>query len=100
MLQCSNTLWRIALPRKWSQTLYLGKQTYTILGSDREPAIYKGKSLVSTTEGSLVDKTDLLALNLSGTYCHKTGTRPPSCQAPQQPTIYAMASITCFIFEL
>ena len=25
---------------------------------------------------------------LSVTYCHKTGTRPPSCQASQQPTIY------------
>ena len=25
---------------------------------------------------------------LSGTYCHKTGTRPPSCGTPQQPTIY------------
>ena len=39
-------------------------------------------------EGSLMDKTDLLALYLGGTYCHKTGTRPPSCQAPRQPTIY------------
>ena len=35
-----------------------------------------------------MDKTDLLALYLGGTYCHKTGTRPPSCQAPRQPTIY------------
>ena len=33
-----------------------------------------------TTEGFLVDKMDLLALYLSGTYRHKTGTRPPSCQ--------------------
>ena len=31
-------------------------------------------------------KTDLQALYLSGTYCLKTGTRPPSCQAPRQPT--------------
>ena len=30
-----------------------------------------------------VVKTDLQALHLSGTYCHKTGTRTPSCnQAP------------------
>ena len=28
----------------------------------------------------LVNKRDLLAKCLSGTYCHKTGTRPPSCQ--------------------
>ena len=28
----------------------------------------------------LVNKRDLLALYLSGTYCHKTNTRPPSCQ--------------------
>ena len=38
-------------------------------------------------EGSLVNKTDLRALNLSETYCHKTGTRTPSCAKPQQPTI-------------
>ena len=25
---------------------------------------------------------------LSGTYCHKTGARPPSCGTPQQLTIY------------
>ena len=31
-------------------------------------------------EGSLVDTIDLQALNLSGTYCHKTSKRPPSCQ--------------------
>ena len=29
-----------------------------------------------------------LALYLSGTYCHKTGTRTPSCGSPRQPTIY------------
>ena len=40
-----------------------------------------------STEESLVKKRDLLALYLSGTYCHKTGTRPPSCVAPRQPTI-------------
>ena len=31
---------------------------------------------------------DLQAFYLSGTYRHKIGTRPPSCQAPQQQTIY------------
>ena len=31
---------------------------------------------------------DLLALYLCGTYCRKTCTRPPSCQAPRQQTIY------------
>ena len=35
--------------------------------------------LLLITEGSLVNKRDLLALYLSGTYCHKTGIRPPSC---------------------
>ena len=25
---------------------------------------------------------------ISGTYSHKTGTRPPSCVTPQRPTIY------------
>ena len=44
-------------------------------------------------DGSLVNKTDLLALYLSWTYCHKTGTRPPSCVTPQQPTIYAIKNI-------
>ena len=27
-------------------------------------------------------------LYLSGTYCHKTGTKPPSCGKSQQPTMY------------
>ena len=30
---------------------------------------------------------DLKALYLSGIYCHKTGTRPPSCAKPWQRTI-------------
>ena len=34
------------------------------------------------------DKTDLQALYLSGTYCHRTGTRPPICAKPRQPTMY------------
>ena len=33
--------------------------------------------------------THLLTYQASGTYCHKTITRPPSCVTPQQPTIYA-----------
>ena len=41
------------------------------------------------TEGLLVNKIDLQALYLSGTYCHKISTRPPSCAKPQQSTIYA-----------
>ena len=32
----------------------------------------------------LVNKTDLQALYLYGTYCNKTGTRPPSCNMPQE----------------
>ena len=40
-------------------------------------------------EGSLVNETHLLALYLSGTYCHKNGTRPPSCVTPRQTTIYS-----------
>ena len=39
--------------------------------------------------GSLVDKIDLPAFSLSGTYCHKIGTKNPSCQSPGQPTIHA-----------
>ena len=35
-----------------------------------------------------MNKRDLQALSLSGTYCHKTSTRPPSCAKPWQPTIY------------
>ena len=37
----------------------------------------------------LVNKTDLQALFISGTYCHRTGTRSPSCNTPQEPTIHA-----------
>ena len=43
-----------------------------------------------STEGLLVNKRDLLAIYHSGTYCHKTGTRPPSCVTPRQPTKDAM----------
>ena len=32
-------------------------------------------------------------LQFSGTYCHKTGTRPPSCQTPRQPTIYKHTNV-------
>ena len=40
-------------------------------------------------DGSFVNIRDLLALYLSGTYYHETGTtRPPSCVTPRQPTIY------------
>ena len=45
-----------------------------------------------STEGSLVNKRDLLALYLSGTYCHQTDTRPPSYVTPRQPTIYIYMS--------
>ena len=40
------------------------------------------------TKEPLVNKTDLLALFLGGTYCHKTGIRPPSSTSPWEPTIY------------
>ena len=39
-----------------------------------------------------MNKTELQALYLSGTYSHKTGTRPPSCNASRQPTIHASLS--------
>ena len=45
------------------------------------------KNTFFTMEGSLVNKIDLQALYLSGTYCHKTGTRPPKCTSRRQ-TIY------------
>ena len=35
-----------------------------------------------------MDKIDLRALYLSETYCRKTGILPPSCETPQQLTIY------------
>ena len=45
----------------------------------------------------LVDKRDLLAIYLSGTYCHRTGTRPASCIKPQQPSIYLVKMLYYFI---
>ena len=45
-----------------------------------------------------MSKTDLQVLYLSGTYGHKTGTRPPSCAKPRQLTIYAMLYI-CNLFK-
>ena len=37
-----------------------------------------------------MNKRDLLALYLSGTYCHRTRTRPPNCVTPRQPTIHSL----------
>ena len=34
-----------------------------------------------------LNKTDLQALYIRGTYYYKTGARPPSCAKPRQPTI-------------
>ena len=39
-----------------------------------------------------MNKRDLLALYLIGTYCHRTGTRPPSCLTTRQLTIYVTDS--------
>ena len=49
---------------------------------------------ILTLEWSLVNKTDLIDLFLSGTYCHKTGTRPPSCITPRKPTIHSNKNFT------
>ena len=46
-----------------------------------------GRIIIS--DGEKVDKTVSL-YQFSGTYCHKTGTRPPSCSTPRQPTIYSL----------
>ena len=48
--------------------------------------------LHDTAAGLLVNKRDLLALYLSGTYCHRTDMRPPSCVTPRQPTIHTFFS--------
>ena len=42
----------------------------------------------------------LLALYLSGTYCHRTGTGPPSCVTPRQPTIKAQKVLKSIILCL
>ena len=41
----------------------------------------------------LVNKRDLLAFYLSGTYYHKTDSRPLSCVTPRQPTTYVKMEI-------
>ena len=43
-----------------------------------------------------MNKTDLQALHLSGTYCHKTGTRPPSCGKPLQLTVHTYKILLIF----
>ena len=43
-----------------------------------------------------LDKTDLQALYLSGIYCHKTGTRPPSSTTPQAPTYITLKILQNF----
>ena len=49
-------------------------------------------------EGSLVNRIDLQASYLSGTYYQKTVTRPPSCAKPRQPTIYFPKNVKLIIF--
>ena len=50
------------------------------------------------SESLLVSKTDFKALYLSETYCHMTGTRPPSCNTPREPTIYILLLFGMVIF--
>ena len=40
-----------------------------------------------------LNKRDLLALYLRGTYCLITSTRPPSCATPRQPIMYISNSV-------
>ena len=51
-------------------------------------AFYGVGNILGFSQKILENKRDLLALYLSGTYYHKTGTRPPSCVTPQQPTLH------------
>ena len=57
--------------------------------------IYKFVTLISiifsTNQKHFLYKADLQDLFLSGIYCHKTGTRPPSCNKPREPTMYVRA---------
>ena len=46
-----------------------------------------------------MNKIDLQALYLSGSYCHKTGIRPPSCDTLRQPTINAQIVLAKVSFE-
>ena len=55
--------------------------------------IFQQVFFLLSTEGSLVNKRDLLALYLSGTFCHKTGTRLPSCDIYRQPTMYYLPTL-------
>ena len=43
-----------------------------------------------------MNKRDLLALNLSGTHCHKTVTRPPSCQLLENRLCITQDTFTIF----
>ena len=57
---------------EYSQTLLLKTQVYFHF----------------TTEGSLVNKRDLLALYFSGTYCHKTSTSPLAVNSSRTNYLY------------
>ena len=46
-------------------------------------------SVLSSINGGIIsEQKRLTSPNLSETYCHRTGTRPPICMTPQQPTVY------------
>ena len=57
--------------------------------------------LILTSGNLLVNKIDLQVLwwDLSGTYCHKTGTSIPSCNTPEEPTIHALPLHPTFMLQ-
>ena len=39
--------------------------------------------------GIFSEQKRLTCINLSGTYSHRIGTRPPSCVTPREPILYS-----------
>ena len=82
---------------RYRKYLYdIGPHLSTFVGSNRINATL----VVIIIEGSFVNKIDLQALYFRGTYCHKTGTRPPNYVTPWQPTIYVVLATLITLWKV
>ena len=66
----------------WTNSLYNKACLYSVLTTSTKCSLFKLQGNIS------VNKTDIQASNLKGTYSHKIGNRPPSCTKPGERTMY------------
>ena len=68
-------------------------------GQNTQQQLHQTSVLYFNFRDTFSEKNRLTGLNLSMTFCHKTCTRPPSCNTPQQLTVYGN-SFLCTIKKI